>query len=433
MDPVINTPFPSSNSFSHLVTGGYYYSCYCYPYPYNYHNVSYDCNFCESVEGNSQYYSSVYSYFRGYVSGQCESNSFSNSMNDDFYQGPYLNVHTSTFYASTIIIGLSGSFIGSYIGANYLGKRAGAKQAQNIITNNSDWIEDPYLDVAFRTIQGADVIYDATARLRPDNPGWINGKTDSSKTFSSSIKVGWLISKAAESELSESSQNDDSYNVAFPNQTTETIEEDFKSHDFLALSNIQVHIPHEQLGTCEVFRGTLPRALSIRDLIEVICKMKLENGDFPACSWSGKATDKQGIIQDVMNPAMFTCRLLENLGVPLHDTELSRVLTPYTADVPVTREVVIRDLHKHREILHLQPNEENIRRILANRRDVINPLIRNIIGSNEGEPFDIEKGLLEKERQVKIEIAQSLLRDGVPLDIIYDVTEAETYTRIIWL
>lgn len=406
MDPVINTPFPSTNSFSHLVDLSYSY-CYCYLYS-NHANYSYDCNFCESVEGNSQYYS--YIYF-DYYSNQCTPNFFGNIYTNE-------NVRSATLYASTIIMGLYGSIIGSTVGANYRGERVGAKQAQNLITNNGEWIEEPYLDVAFRTTQGADVIYDATARLRPNNPGWINGKMDSSKTFLSSVKVGWLINKAAEDGLSENSQNDDLYNVALPNQTAETIAEDFKTHDFLVLSGTQVHIPHTQLGTCEVFRGVLPCVLSIRDLIEAVCKMKPENGDFPACSWSGQSKVKKGIIQDVMNPAMFTCRLLENLGVSLHDTELSRVLTPYTADIPVTREVVIRDLHKHRESLQFQPNEENIRRILANRRDVINPLIRNIIGSNEGDPFDIEKGLLEKERQVKTEIAQSLLREGVPLHYI---------------
>ncbi|MBX9702722.1 MAG: hypothetical protein K2Y08_07990 [Alphaproteobacteria bacterium] len=300
----------------------------------------------------------------------------------------YTALYTSSLIVTSIIAGANGFYKGY---KDWGTEIAQFNEEQTNFEQNKEWIEESYLDVMFRTTLKGDIVYEASACLRP-TPGWKDAKLDNDKTFLSAIKVSYrlgdnsnfqeqIINRTAvtladssilepllQTEICElsspqdfSSINDTKY---FTVASVDKMKEKFK-HTNLIFSDMRLHASSDGLAMNEVFKGTLPKAISLYELVRSIYHMQSEKGDFPLCSWSGCIDEENSDLLDVINPPIFVCRLLGKLGIALKDTSLGCLLeSHYKLDKPATRTLIISELYSNRGILSIDTNYDLLKRIL---------------------------------------------------------------------
>lgn len=261
----------------------------------------------------------------------------------------------TTIYAGAALGGVVGLGAGIWVGYKY-GEAAGEARANERLRTDIEWIQSSYLDVAFHTTQGDETLYYLTMRLRPTGGGWKNCLTDQEKVFSSRIEMKWLIGNArndgSELFMSQCLKYDSVFTA--DGQARRLKKTILDLNRFFCPEDDHVHIPHSAIGAEELFKGTLSEPVSIFDIANSV--VGLQSGGFLS-SCSGKVkTNKKNIEEDVINPAVFSCRLLNSLGVGIAETSLARVLNANRSGMPITRDAIIGELYAGIDHLGLEAN-----------------------------------------------------------------------------
>ena len=236
------------------------------------------------------------------------------------------------------------------------GKKKGERQAIKSIEENYDWIQEPLLDLAFRTTKGKETIYYMTISLRPKDigiegkwGGWRKKNKHSEKTYESQVLIDWQLGVTREERA-------DIYNSIFLDKKIEEFADYFESRDrhFFSSSDV-VKIRYEELrARGEEFRGELSSAKSIFEIVQSIEAMK-NGGKFPLTSWSGnmkRARCHTAQNENILNATMFTCTLLSKIGAFKEIEYIPRLLHSYRINnTPVLRKPIVEKLKEDSEKL----------------------------------------------------------------------------------
>ena len=278
------------------------------------------------------------------------------------------SLETSILAATTCAASIIGASFGIHQGI-MKGRMHDIADANRFVADqrNIEWIQKPYIDIAVRTSQNEQMLYNLTARLRPKSLGWKNRETDQDKKCDSVVQVGWSISGSL--------LND------------EDIIEQYKDTSFLKISNKGLHIPYDQIKQNALFSGSFSRILPLNELLVIICQQVYKSKQ---CSWSGKivsvnrkATESSPLLphyvkqtireEEVVSPSIFTCRLLGQLldKLLIQSNDLMTQISPFKEFIiPYTQKdeaqvLIISNLLANHRRLCLEPNTDLIQKVLG--------------------------------------------------------------------
>lgn len=231
---------------------------------------------------------------------------------------------------------------------NYSKQESVEKENQRI-----QWQESPYLDLAFQTTQGDQLLWEATVTLRPDEPGWYYYKLEENKRGMSCVKIH-VFQGNLDKNYQETKKR---YETIFGTDHLSELIQKSEDNKYLSISRVKMSPFEREVSGGEIFKGNLMQPISLNNLyweLSRISSLNMEpDGRFtvgiPACNWSGRHVSLYET--DTINPAIYSCRLLANLGVPLKETPLKRFLSPYKGSEPTTRELIVKCLDENKEIL----------------------------------------------------------------------------------
>jgi len=234
--------------------------------------------------------------------------------------------------------------------AAFINNYANQKPIETMNEKNK-WQEAPYLDLAFRTTQGDQLLWEATVKLRPMSPGWCD-KGQEDDRFTSCVKVQCFQGDSAENYVETVKR----YSHVFGNDHFTQLSQISHNENFLMIYRAKISPFENEVPWGGLFKGTLKQPISLWDLYEALSKIisfRLGNEGglcIPDCNWSGRNVSTSSF-EEVLNPAIYSCRLLSNLGVPMEKTLLKRFLSSYTGNDPITRELIVKHLSQHKETL----------------------------------------------------------------------------------
>lgn len=282
---------------------------------------------------------------------------------------------TGNAAAGGVVIGaMAGGAVGGLPGAVVGGVAGGAMGTlYQEAYNDIDWIESSGLDLVFHTKRGDTVVYDLMIRLRPVPPGWRKSARDEKKAFKSKVQVFWIT-------------NDDAYEALFPKDRLQDIKNSLSQTQssgcccsssvddgFMEFSSTKHRSENErELEQDSAFEGELDVSKSIGRILRTVDQLKV-NGKIPSCSWSGKAKNCCRKEKDVLNPVIFTFKLLHKLKV-FGDIQDDRFYTKFLGAAPVTRVQAVQNIEAIAPS-RIKVNSAKVAELVENSgRDVFNGL-----------------------------------------------------------
>lgn len=266
-----------------------------------------------------------------------------------------------------------GAAVGAYAGAKY-GAYVGEERAKKWLRDNLHWRQDPCFTLAFHTTNGDKTVYFSTIKLVPIGGDWVDHDKDGDSVYVSNVEMRWFIGDRPNDGSSLFRSACEEYAEHFSGNPADFVSTFKRTREqYLAPTDQSVHIDnaHNGVHQASVFAGET-RALSLHDIVDAIDRITNQTTDkitnktarqMPCCSHSGKVHEKFG---DVVNPISFICRILNQLGVGIDNTTMSRFLMPNQSGQSITRLMFLSELELAQERLRLNSHNSLIATLKVN-------------------------------------------------------------------
>lgn len=195
--------------------------------------------------------------------------------------------------------------------------------------NGDDWLKSSLLDLVFQSTKNNAILWEARLQLRPNVDAW--RIQDPHASYLSCVRMDYYTEETSEQEQ-------------------ELIKALVNRRLYLSGQQSSDHL-FPTKNTVSSFEGTLPRACSLQALIIILNSMGNESERLPYYTCAGithhddYSSEKEGFNEGVINSAIFSCRVLKELGLSFSGTSLNNLLAPYYLPKFVTGESVIAALN----------------------------------------------------------------------------------------